>query len=75
MSEIVKVQRPISTNDPRQPWLIYNRSGKRMVHIADTDVPPRIRVATRGNSKAYFVAEWSKDVGLSLGERVWEQSW
>ena len=73
--EIVKVQRPIFTNDPNEPWLIYDRWHQ---HI-ESKLPHRIREDTRkamgSDFKGYFKGAWSSVVGWGLSERVEDQNW
>jgi hypothetical protein len=70
MTQIVKVQRPIMTNDPDQPWLMYDRERKHVTEVPDAIVPAYVKTAMREDYKAYFVGAWSSIVGWGLTERV-----
>jgi hypothetical protein len=54
---IVKVQRPNSLDNPRHPWLIYDKEG-RYAQIRESDIQRHIRDQMRGRVDAFFVAEW-----------------
>lgn len=72
---IVKVQRPLITNDLNAPWLIYDESRKRTQQLPDKVVPDRVKKAMKGDFKAFFNAEWSSVVGWAINERVKDQLW
>ena len=70
MTEIVKVQRPIMTNDPSAPWLIYDAARKHVTEVPEMAIPQHIRAAMGDDYKAYFVGAWSSIVGWGLSTRV-----
>jgi hypothetical protein len=74
MSEIVKVQRPLSTNDLGNPWLIYDKDHKHLEHKPEATVPHGVKAAMGDDPKGYFMAIWSGG-GWKIGERVKEQKW
>jgi hypothetical protein len=69
MSEIVKVQIPISGDGPA---LIYDKSRK---HIVQRPLLAYEAKQMRGDLKAYFKASWSSVVGWGLTSRTGEQNW
>lgn len=75
MTETVKVQRPISTNDPAAPWLIYDRARKHAVSVPAKVIPAHVVKAMGDDYKAFFVGAWSSIVGWGLSERVKDPGW
>ena len=73
--EIVKVQRPISTNDPRAPWLIYDKDRKHVEQKPSAAIRKDIRKAMGSDFKGYFKGAWSSVVGWGLSVRVEDQDW
>lgn len=73
MSEIVKVQVPIATNDPNAQPLVYNKSRSRRA-LQPLDAATIKAMLT--DDKAYFRAEWSvaKHQWL-IGDRVKDRDW
>lgn len=69
---IVKVQRPIVTNDPAFPGLVYAKGRKGMIQ-------QRLDVATlkaMGNDyTAFFVAELKLNGQWQIRQRVGDQKW
>lgn len=69
---IVKVQRPIVTNDPAAPALVYAKGRKGMIQ-------QRLDAATlsaMGNDfKAFFMAELSHNGKWQIGKRIEHQTW
>jgi hypothetical protein len=74
MSEIVKIQRPLSTNHWGNPWLVYDKSQKHVESKPEASVEPSVKTAMAKDPKAYFLAVWSGG-GWKIGERVKEQKW
>lgn len=56
--EIVKVQRPLSTNADDEPCLIYDSRRKRDVTVPFAKLPPEVRAALDAYPKVYCVATW-----------------
>ena len=73
--EIVKVQRPIVSNDPDDPWLIYDKARKHECEVPDAAIPKHVRKAMGSDFKAYFKGTWSSIVGWGLSVRVNAQDW
>ena len=73
--EIVKVQRPIMTNDDQQPWLIYDRKRKHRTIVPAGAIPAHVKKALGGDFKGYFTGAWSSVVGWGLSDRVADQDW
>ena len=71
MTEIVKVQTPLSTNSALKEAMIYNKSRQRLVLQA---LDARTLGRMGRDVKAYFEAEW-KGGGWEIGQRVETQSW
>lgn len=53
MTEIVKVQRPISP--PDAPWLIYDRDRKHVDTVDPRLIPQYIHDQMEDDHKAYFI--------------------
>lgn len=75
MTEIVKVQRPSTTNDPAAPWLIYDKAERHIESRPGNLVRQAIKDAMGDDYKAYFVGAWSSVVGWGLSKRVKNQNW
>ena len=73
--EIVKVQRPIMSNDPDDPWLIYDKARKHMTQVPARAIQQSIKSAMGQDYKAFFKGAWSSIVGWGLSERVAHQDW
>lgn len=73
---IVKVQRPMHTNDPDRSWLIYQKGYKGLVTLKEDKVPEDIRERFEAEDiyKAYYEAI-RKDEGYILGEPTQDQEW
>jgi hypothetical protein len=52
--QLVKVQRPLSTNDPEAPWLLYGKGRANTAMIPQRLVPDAIKQAMNGQAKAFF---------------------
>jgi hypothetical protein len=75
MKEIVKVQRPLSSNKDAPPWLIYSE-GKLKMETRETDlIDPAVKSAMGDDPKGYFEAEWAAQGGWKIGARVKDQDW
>jgi len=74
-TEIVKVQRPIATNDPDDPWLIYDKARKHQIQVPARLIPRWARIKMGDDHKAFFRAEWSNMAGWGLLERAPWQEW
>jgi hypothetical protein len=74
MSEIVKVQRPLSSNDMGNPWLIYDEARKHVAHMPEASVEPSLKAAMGSDAKGYFLAVWSGG-GWKICERVKAPKW
>ena len=73
MSEIVKVQIPIATNDPNAQPLVYNKSRSRR---AFQPLDAATKRALGNDDKAYFRAEWSvAKYQWLIGDRVKDRDW
>lgn len=75
MKDVVKVQRPVRTNDPQAPWMIYDASRKRQSQTPDASIPKHVKDAMGGDYKAFFKGSWSSAIGWSLLRRVADQTW
>ena len=73
-TEIVKVQRPLSSNQPDPGWLIYDRNRKHMEECPEGDVPKHVRDALSKDLKGYFQASWSA-AGWDLGVKAPDEDW
>jgi len=72
MKTIVKVQRPIVTNDPAELALVYakNKQGLMQQKLDHATI-----VAMGDDFKAYFEAELHASGQWYIGKRVKDQSW
>jgi hypothetical protein len=74
VSDIVKIQRPLSTNDRGNPWLIYDKDKKHREFRPEDQVSSDVKAAMGKDPKGYFIGVWSGG-GWKIGERVKEQTW
>ena len=75
MTEIIKVQRPIETNDLWAPWYVYAKGSSRPQMIPDEVVPPEVKSGMGVEFKAFFYGEYSPDIGWTIGEIAPWQEW
>lgn len=79
--EVVKVQRPISTNDPNIHWLFYGEGRTNTAMIPEAAIPAEIKAAMGKRKKAFFWGrlEPSKTqpgtFNWMLGDEAPEQEW
>lgn len=52
--QIVKLQRPLSTNEPDVPWLLYGEGRTNHVLIPDSMVPQEVKDAMGDRAKRYY---------------------
>lgn len=71
---IVKVQRPLATNDPSAPWLIYDEARSFYQMVPEAEVPASVKEAMGDDAKGYFNAV-DKGAELNIRERVGAQDW
>ena len=74
-TEIVKVQRPIATNDQRNMWLLYGKGRKKRQQIQQSLVQNHVVAAMKGDLKAYFNAVWNDVTGWYIKNRVEDHEW
>ena len=74
-TEIVKVQRPIATNDPRNMWLVYGKGRKKRHQIQQSLVQSHVIAAMKGDFKAYFNAVWNDVSGWHIKDRLKDKEW
>ena len=74
-TEIVKVQRPIATNDPNIPWLVYAKGHKKTQQVRQAYITEQTKKAMGKDLKAYFNAEWNDVSGWTIKDRVEDQEW
>jgi hypothetical protein len=73
MSEIVKVQIPLATNDPAALPLIYDRHRE---HMTQQRIDHTTKKLMGTDVKAYFQAEWRHaSQQWTLGKRVRDRDW
>ncbi len=73
---IVKVQRPLFSNDPGMPWLMYDQFRARQVQVPDYEIPEPIKIALKSRPKAYFKGSWNPIGNFwMLGEIVKDKHW
>jgi hypothetical protein len=75
LKEVVKVQKPLSSNNADPPWLIYDQGKKKVESRAAALIGREVKAATGNDPKAYFEAEWSAEEGWKIGDRVLDQKW
>jgi hypothetical protein len=75
-SQIVKVQRPLSTNDPVPQALVYGRNRYEQELQPMTELPAHIQARLKVRAKLYCLATWSsEDEHWTLGELTPDQPW
>jgi len=74
MTEIIKVQRPLSTNHPGNPWLLYDKNHTHVEHREEGAIDKKVRTDMGSDVKAYFEAEWSSE-GWKIGKKVLAEDW
>ena len=74
-TEIVKVQRPIATNDPNVPWLIYAKGHKKTQQVRQAYITEQVKKDMKGDFKAYFNAVWSDVSGWHIKDRLKDKEW
>jgi hypothetical protein len=73
MTEVVKVQIPLTTNDPKAPALIYDKHEK---NVAKQSLDYGTLKALGDDVKGFFEGEWHATTGKwSLGRRVKDRKW
>lgn len=75
MSDIVKVQKPLSTNERVPSALIYDANKSRQMFTPMHTLPPAIRAALDEHPKVYVRGHWSALTGWTLGRIVGDQPW
>ena len=69
---IVKVQRPVVTNDPSAPGLVYAKGRKGMIQQR----LDATTVAAMGDDfKAFFLADLRPNGLWDIGKRIEDQEW
>jgi hypothetical protein len=74
MTEVIKVQRPLSSNDLGNPWLLYDKGRVHVVHTKEALMDKTVRAAMGNAIKGYFEAEWSSE-GWKIGKKARDQDW
>jgi len=73
MSEVVKVQVPLATNDPEHKALIYDR---RRQHLVQQNLDYTTKKLMGDDVKAFFQAEWRESSQQwTLNKRVKDRDW
>lgn len=75
MTEIVKVQRPLSSNAPGAPWLVYDKARTFVERKPEAAIPDAISTEMGDDPKGYFEATWSCPGGWSIGARIKDRKW
>lgn len=72
---VVKVQRPVHSDLPGNPWLIYDATRTFEEMVPEAKIPSEVKKNLKG-FKGYFLLRYTKDQGwLLTGERVEDQPW
>jgi hypothetical protein len=58
MEAIVKVQRPLVSNDQTVPWFVYDRERLHEATIPEKKIPPHVLRAMGNEPKRFFRARW-----------------
>jgi hypothetical protein len=74
-SEIIKVQRPLSSSHPSTPWLIYDKDYKHIERKPDKLIGVDVKAAIGTDAKGYFNGVWATGAGWTINERVKGQDW
>ena len=70
---IVKIQRPIITNDPRAPWLLYGQGHSNMVEVPAKLVPSEI---VHQMGEAFHAHFWGTyEDGWVVSKRTHSRNW
>jgi len=75
MTEIVKVQRPVTTNDPTAPWLIYDKERKHVQQRPAHLIVNHVKEMMGNDYKMYCMGAWSSVVGWGISKRVKNEAW
>lgn len=72
---IVKVQLPLSTNDSDEPWLIYDKTRKKVyTMLPNEEIPDEVRaVVVKHGGKAFFHIIEHGDLFLFGKEADWQE--
>jgi hypothetical protein len=73
MTEIVKLQRPVSP--PNGPWLAYAQGSQKMRMISADRLPTHVIEQMFGINKAFFEGTFDFENGWTFGRRVEMQDW
>jgi hypothetical protein len=74
MTEIIKIQRSLSSNYPSNPWLLFDKKQMHVEHSEESLMDKKVKAAMGDAVKGYFEAEWSLD-GWKIGRKVRDQDW
>lgn len=77
MSVIIKVQRPVISTDPRQPWVLYDEHNNHVETVPGDAIPEYVKKMMGDDHKMYCKASWSSTVGWGIvpKSRVGRQEW
>jgi hypothetical protein len=71
---LLKVQRPLESNEPNPPFLVYAQGRRFMTHVRTSEMPADVIAALGADLKGYFEAE--REGGQwRFGRRVADQGW
>lgn len=73
-TEIIKVQRPLSTNDLGSPWLLYDQKRAHVEHRLEASIDEQVKAAMGTAPKGYFGAEWTGKE-WKIGAKVPAENW
>lgn len=71
---ILKIQKPVTTNDPNIPWLVYNQTRSMLFYLSEKDVNAKIKQYMDQKFKI-FVSVDLMDNKLDSAELVKDQGW
>ena len=71
---LLKVQRPLSSNMPDAPFLLYAQGRRFMTYIPTSKMPADVIAALGGDAKGYFEAHLEGDQ-WRFDQRVDDQEW
>ena len=75
MTYIVKVQRPMYSNEDVPRFLVYGKYGKYTKKTLYQELPKNVQKIMKKTFKAYFEATLDPQKGWIIGERVKDQEW
>lgn len=74
MTEVIKIEKPLSSNDLGDPWLLYDKNRAHLEERTEGFISEKVKAALGDASKGYFQAEWTSE-GWKIGDHVMAEDW